>query len=55
MKFGEGVVVQRALADLAVEVDVLEHVLQRVDIGIFNRFQRLVERGTDVSLEMTNL
>ena len=41
---GERVVVERALADLAVEVDVLEHVLQRIDVGVFERFERLVER-----------
>ncbi len=36
------VVVERALADLAVEVDVLEHILQRIDVGVFEGFERLV-------------
>src|SRR3546814_10288641 len=44
------VVVERALADLAVEVDVLEHVLQRVEVGLFQRRQRLVEVAADVGL-----
>ena len=55
MKFDERVVVERALADLAVEVDALEHVLQRVDVGVFEGFQRLVERGADVGLEVADL
>lgn len=37
------VVVEGALADLAVEVDVLEHVLQRVDVRVLQRFECLVE------------
>jgi len=43
------------LADLAVEVDALEHVLQRVHIGVFERFERFVERRPDVGLQMANL
>ena len=52
---GQGVVVEGALADLAVEVDVLEHVLQGVDVGVLERLQRLVERRADVGLEVAEL
>ena len=49
----EGVVVQRGLPDLAVEVDrAFQHVLQRVGVGIFQRLQRLVEHGADVLLDV---
>ena len=46
------VVVERVLADLLVEVDVLEHILQRVRIGFFQRFERLVQGRADVLLDM---
>ena len=52
---GKRVVIERALADLAVEVDVFEHVLQRMDVHVFQRFERLVEAGPDVGLEVANL
>ena len=49
----QGVVVQRGLADLAVEVDgALEHVLQGVGVFVFQGFQRLVEHGADVFLDV---
>ena len=48
------VVVERTLADLAVEVDVFQHVLQRIDVGIFNRFQRLVQRATNVFFQVAD-
>jgi len=51
----EGIVVQGALADLSVEVDVLEDVLESVHVGILERFEGLVERRADVGLEMPDL
>ena len=51
------VVVERALADLAVEVDVLEHVLKRIDVGrmILDRFERFVETRADIGFQMADL
>ncbi len=43
------------MADLAVEIDASEDVLEGVYIGVFERFERLVEAGADVGLEMTDL
>ena len=51
---GERVVVERALADLPVEVDMLQHILKRIDIGIFQRFEGLVEAAADIGLEMAD-
>ena len=49
----QGVVIQRVLADLAVEVDgALEHVLQGIGVFLFEGFQRLVERGAHVFLDV---
>ena len=45
---GKRVVVERALADLAVEVDALEHILKCVHVRIFKRFEGFVQRGADV-------
>ena len=50
----ENGVVERALSDFAVEVDVLEHVLQGIDVGVFERFERLVQTGADVGLEVAD-
>ena len=45
----ERVVVQRVLADFAVEVDgAFEHVLQGIGVVVFERLQRFVEHGADV-------
>ena len=43
----QGAVVHRPLADLAVEVDALEHVLERVRVGVFDGGQGLVQPGAD--------
>ena len=43
----QGAVVHRPLADLAVEVDPLENVLQRVRVGVFDGGQGLVQPGAD--------
>ncbi len=43
------VVVHRPLADLAIEVDPLEHVLQRVGIGVFDGGQGLVQPSRPTS------
>ena len=51
---GEGIVVQGALADLLVEVDALEHVLQGIDVGVLQGFQRLVEGGADIGLQVAD-
>ena len=55
MKFDERVVVERPLADLAVEVDVLENVLERVGVGVFEGGEGLVEARADVGLEVADL
>jgi hypothetical protein len=47
-------VVERALADLPVEVDVLEHVLEYVLVVALELAERLVEGVADVLLEMTD-
>jgi len=52
---GQRVVVQRPLADLAVEVDVFEHVLKRFDIGVFQSLKRLIQSRADIGLEVANL
>jgi hypothetical protein len=44
-------VVEGALANLAVEVYPLELILEPVDIGVFERFQCLVE-GNEVLIEV---
>ena len=46
----QGGVVQGALAHAAVEVDPLQHVLQRVGVGVLDRGQRLVQRRPDALL-----
>ena len=51
----ERVIVKGSLTDLAVEVDVFEHVLQRIHIGIFEGFEGFVQRRADVGLEMAEL
>ena len=51
---GQRVVVERALADLAVEVDVLEHVLKRIDVRVFQCVERLVQLRTNVGLEVSD-
>ncbi len=51
----EGVVVKGALADLAVEVDALEHVLQRSTFASSMASSALFKRGADVGLEMANV
>jgi hypothetical protein len=49
---GEDVVVEGALADLAVEVDVFEDVLESLVVGVLDGFEGLVEAGADVGLEV---
>ena len=49
---GEDVVVEGALADLAVEVDVFEDVLEGLVVGVLDGFEGLVEAGADVGLEV---
>ena len=50
-KVDQRVVVQRVLADLAVEVDrSLQHIFQGIDIAVFQFLQRLVEHGANVFL-----
>ncbi len=51
---GQGVVVEGALADLLVEVDMLENVLQGVDVGVLESLERLVEGGAHVGLEVAD-
>ena len=51
----ERVVVERALADFPVEVDALEHVLKLIDIRVFESFERLVQPGADVGLQMPDV
>ena len=47
------VVIQRVLADLAVEVDgALEHILQGIGVFFFQGLQRLVECGADIFLNV---
>ncbi len=53
-EIGQGVIVEGALADLLVEVDVLEHVLQRVDVGLLEGIERFVEGGAHVGLEVAD-
>ena len=43
----QGAVIQRPLADLAIEVDALENVLQRVRVGVFDGGEGLVQPGAD--------
>ncbi len=40
---GQGIVVESALTDLAVEIDALEHILKRIDVRVFQGFQCLVQ------------
>ena len=49
---GQGVVIEGALADLAVEVDALEHVFQRVRVGILDGLQRLVQISAYIFLDV---
>lgn len=48
---GQGVAVERSLADLLVE-DVLEHIFECLDVCGFELCEGLVERGADVGLEV---
>ncbi len=48
----QGVVIHRPLADLAIEVDPLEHVLQRVGVGVLDGGQGLVQPGADRGLQV---
>ena len=41
-EFDQNAVVHRPLADLAIEVNRLQRILQRIRVGILNRSQRLV-------------
>ncbi len=52
---GERVVVERALADFAVEVDVLEDVLEGVGVVVFEIGEGFVELVADVRLEMAQV
>ena len=54
-EIGQGIVIQRALTDLLVEVDALEDVLQRVDIVVFDGLQCLVQADADVLFQVFDL
>ena len=45
-------VVERPLADLAVEVDALENVLEGVGVGVLDGGERLVQPGADRRLQV---
>ena len=46
-EFDQSAVIQGPLADLAVEVDAFENVLERVRVGVFDGGQGLVQPGAD--------